>query len=334
MTAANAAARDERRQSAIRWFRGEPGDEATMSAAGEAVRAAAVTGASSGIGEATARALAAAGHPVVLGARRVERCEEIAAEIRADGGQAAAEPLDVADLTSVAAFVKSAEAAFGPLGVVVSNAGDLQPTTIAETDPGDFAAQISVNLVGAQRLVSLVVPGMIDRGRGDVVVVTSDVVRAPRPRMGAYVAAKAGLEGMVRALQLELEGTGVRASMVRPGPTWTGMGMTWPPEVYTPVLREWKRHGIFRHDGYLTPEGVASAVLAVVSAPPGTHLTLVEVEPEAPLRPPAAGAEKVEVEAEAPVRSSVEAEPEAPVRPPPAEGTESDDEAETEEADR
>jgi NAD(P)-dependent dehydrogenase (short-subunit alcohol dehydrogenase family) len=246
---------------------------------------AAVTGASSGIGEATARRLGAAGHPVVLGARRVEQCEEIAAEIRAAGGQAAAERLDVADLGSVRSFVKAAEAAFGPLHVVVSNAGDVQPTTIAGTDPEDFAAQLSVNLLGAQRLVSLVVPGMVERRRGDVVVVTSDVVRAPRPRMSAYVASKAGLEGMVRALQLELEGTGVRASMVRPGPTLTGMGMTWPPEVYTPLLREWKRHGVFRHDGYLPPEGVAGAVLAVVSAPPGTHLTLVEVEPEAPVRP-------------------------------------------------
>jgi NAD(P)-dependent dehydrogenase (short-subunit alcohol dehydrogenase family) len=231
--------------------------------------------------------LAAAGHLVVLGARRVERCEEIAAEIRAAGGQAVAERLDVADLASVGSFVKAAEATFGPLQVVVSNAGDVQPTSIADTAPEDFGAQVSVNLLGAQRLVSLVVPGMVERRRGDVVVVTSDVVRAPRPRMGAYVPSKAALEGMVRALQLELEGTGVRASMVRPGPTWTGMGMTWPPEVYTPVLREWKRHGVFRHDGYLTPDGVASAVLAVVSAPPGTHLTLVEVEPEAPILPPA-----------------------------------------------
>lgn len=245
-------------------------------------RAAIVTGASSGIGEATARALAAAGHPVVLGARRVERCEEIAAEIRAAGGRAVGERLDVAEAVSVASFVKAAEAAFGPVGVVVSNAGDLLPTTIAETDPDVFAEQVSVNLLGAQRLVSLVVPGMVERRRGDVVFVTSDVVRVPRPRMGAYVASKAGLEGLARALQLELEGTGVRASIVRPGPTLTGMGATWSPETYKPVLRDWKRHGVFRHDGYLAPEGVAGAVLAAVSAPVGTHFTLVEVEPEAP----------------------------------------------------
>lgn len=247
-----------------------------------------VTGASSGIGEATARVLAAAGQRVVLGARRVERCEEIAAEIRDGGGEAVAHALDVADLSSVAAFVKAAEAAYGPIEVVVSNAGDVLGTTAAETDPDEFAAQVSVNLLAAQRLVSLVVPGMIERQRGDVVFVTSDVTRVPRPRMSSYVAAKWGLEGLARALQLELEGSGVRASIVRPGPTTSGMGAGWDADTVNAVLRDWKRHGLLRHDGYLPPEGVAGAVLAVVSAPKGTHLTLIEVEPEAPVRDEAA----------------------------------------------
>lgn len=247
-------------------------------------RAAVVTGASSGIGAATARALAAAGHPVVLGARRVGRCSEVAAEIRAAGGVAVAERVDVTDLASMTAFVKAAEAAVGPLEVVVSNAGDVLPATVADTDPADFAAAVSVNLLAAQRLVTLAAPGMIERGRGDLVFVTSDVVRVPRPRMASYVAAKWGLEGMIRALQLELEGSGVRASIVRPGPTITEQGSTWSGEVVVPLLREWKRHGLMRHDGYLSPEGVAGAVLAVVSAPPGTHLTLIEVQPEAPVK--------------------------------------------------
>jgi NADP-dependent 3-hydroxy acid dehydrogenase YdfG len=253
-------------------------------ATGDILRPAVVTGASSGIGEATARALAAAGHPVVLGARRLERCEAIAAEIRAGGGQATAERVDVADLDSVGGFVKAASEAFGPIDVLVSNAGDVLPTTVTETEPGDFAEQLSVNLLAAQRLVTLVAPTMIERHRGDLVFVTSDVVRVPRPRMASYVTAKWGLEGLARALQLELEGTGVRASIVRPGPTVTGMGATWPAEVVTPLLRDWKRHGLMRHDGYLAPAGVAGAVVAVVSAPQGTHITLVEVEPEAPIR--------------------------------------------------
>ena len=95
---------------------------------------------------------------------------------------------------------------------------------------------LRVNLGGAHRLVRAFGPGMVERRRGDIVFVTSDVVAHPGPRMAAYVTSKWGLEGFVRALQMELEGTGVRATIVRPGPTLTGMGMDWDPEVTGEVL--------------------------------------------------------------------------------------------------
>jgi NAD(P)-dependent dehydrogenase (short-subunit alcohol dehydrogenase family) len=244
-------------------------------------RTAVVAGASSGIGAATALALAAAGHPVALGARRADRCEETAAKIRAEGGEAFAHPLDVGDGDSVQSFGAAVEAALGPVEVVVSGAGDLGPERVHDLDSETFLAQVQVYLVGAHRLVSRFVPGMVERRRGDVVLVSSDVVRAPRTRMGAYVAAKNGVEGMARALQMELEGTGVRASIVRPGPTMTGMGTNWDPEVTAEVLEEWVRWGLARHPCFLRPSDVATAITAVVSAPRGTHLTLVEVQPEA-----------------------------------------------------
>lgn len=122
---------------------------------------------------------------------------------------------------------------------------------------------------------------MVERGRGDIVFVSSDVVRAPRTRMGAYVAAKNGVEGMARAMQMELEGTGVRASIVRPGPTMTGMGMSWDPQTTAEILDEWVKWGVARHPYFLKPDNVAAAIAAVVQAPRGTHLTLVEVQPEA-----------------------------------------------------
>ena len=98
---------------------------------------------------------------------------------------------------------------------------------------------------------------MVERRRGDLIFVTSDVVAHPRPRMSAYVASKWGLEGFVTALQMELEGTGVRAVIVRPGPTLTGMGMDWDPDVTGEVLAEWARWGLARHSAFLRPEGVA-----------------------------------------------------------------------------
>ncbi|MFD1543742.1 SDR family oxidoreductase [Nonomuraea guangzhouensis] len=247
-------------------------------------RPALVTGASSGIGAATATLLAAKGHPVALGARRADKCHELADALKKDGAETFAHALDVADSESVQHFVSAAADALGAPEIVVCGAGDLSAERIHELDSAGFAAQVGVHLVGAHRLVSQVVPGMVERGRGDVVLVSSDVVRAPRTRMGAYVAAKNGIEGMARVLQMELEGTGVRASIVRPGPTMTGMGMGWDAETTGEVLEEWVKWGLARHPYFLRPEDVAAAIAVVVEAPRGTHLTLVEVQPEAKVR--------------------------------------------------
>jgi NADP-dependent 3-hydroxy acid dehydrogenase YdfG len=246
-------------------------------------RAAVVTGASSGIGLATAQALAAAGHPVVLGARRLDRLEESAAKIRADGGEALALPLDLTEDASIDAFVARAEAELGPIEVVVSNAGEVFPSATLAVDPDDFVQQVQLNLLGAHRLVRALGPAMVERQRGDIVFVTSDVVRLLRPSMASYVASKHALEGMARAMQMELEGTGVRVGIVRPGPSSTEQGSTWDPAAIDDVLAEWGRWGLMRHAGILRAADVAAAVLTVVSTPRGTHLTLVEVEPEAPV---------------------------------------------------
>jgi short-subunit dehydrogenase len=144
---------------------------------------------------------------------------------------------------------------------------------------------VQVNLVGAHRLVAAIVPGMVSRQRGDVVFISSDVARTPRPRMGGYVASKHGVEGMAQAMQMELEGSGVRVSVVRPGPTMTGMGMTWEPEKVQAVLDDWARWGLARHPNFLRPSDVAAAVTAIVTTPRGSHLTLIEIQPEAPLTP-------------------------------------------------
>ena len=250
-------------------------------------RAAVVTGASSGLGLAIALALAEAGHPVVLGARRLDRLEETAAKIRAEGGEALARPLDLTDDASIDAFCAAASDELGPIEVVVSNAGDVLPATALEVDPDDFARQVQVNVLGAHRLVRRLGPPMVERQRGDIVFVTSDVVRVPRTFMAAYVTSKNALEGLARAMQMELEGSGVRVGIVRPGPSTTEQGTTWSEAIVNEVVADWERWGVVRHNGALRPVDVARAVLAVVSTPRGTHLTLVEVEPEAPAGGPA-----------------------------------------------
>ncbi|WP_194818608.1 SDR family oxidoreductase [Nocardia sp. XZ_19_385] len=247
-------------------------------------RPAIVAGASSGIGAATAIALAGLGHPVALGARRVDKCQELAEKIKADGGTAFAHRLDVTDADSVEEFVSAAENELGPTEILVSGAGDIEFGPVHEMDPERFLHQIAVHLGGAHRLANRVLPGMIARQRGDFVLISSDCAPEPRPQTGAYSAAKAGLEAMALQLRMELEGTGVRASLVRPGPTLTGMGMNSTPEVVGPMLQAWKDWGFARHPYMLRAEDLAAAVVAVVSVPRGAHLVLVEVQPEAPLR--------------------------------------------------
>ncbi|WP_109529842.1 MULTISPECIES: SDR family oxidoreductase [Nocardia] len=243
-----------------------------------------VAGASSGIGAATAVALAALGHPVALGARRVEVCEQIAEGIRADGGQAFAHRLDVTSGESVDAFVTAAEAANGPTEILVSGAGDIEFSLIEAMDPDRFLDQVQVHLVGAHRMTHRVLPGMLERRRGDVVLISSDCAPTPRPRTGAYSASKAAVESMGLQLRMELEGTGIRASLVRPGPTQTGMGMQADAGVVGPLLEDWVHWGFARHPYLLRAADMAAAVVAVVGAPRGVHMALVEVQPEAPLR--------------------------------------------------
>jgi short-subunit dehydrogenase len=243
-----------------------------------------VTGASSGIGEATARALAALGHPVVLGARRLDRCEKTAAELQEQGCTAVALPLDLADVASREDFVRRAVGAVGPVEVLVSNAGAQSPGTTLQATEQDMLEHLQVNLLGAHAMVRALAPGMVERGHGDLVFVTSEVVRAPRPGVSPYVTSKAALEGMVAVLERELEGTGVRVSTVRPGQTLTEMGWDWDQQVTDEILRSWQHWGLARHPAFLPASGVAAAVVAAVSAPPGVAFSVLEVEPVAPVR--------------------------------------------------
>ncbi len=242
-----------------------------------------VAGASSGIGAATAAELASRGFPVALGARRVDKCEELAAQIRADGGEAVAMRLDVTDPDSVTQFVRGAEQELGEIEVLVAGAGDTFFGRIYETGTDDFEAQIQIHLIGANRLATAVLPGMVKRQRGDVIFIGSDVALRQRPHMGAYGAAKAGLVAMVTNLQMELEGTGVRASVIHPGPTQTSMGWSLPPESIAPALEDWAKWGQARHSYFLRAGDLARAVAFVAETPRGGFVVSMELQPEAPL---------------------------------------------------
>ena len=250
-------------------------------------RPAVVTGASAGIGAAIVRRLVSEGVPVVLGARRVERCQRLLDALAAEferTPEALVLPLDVTALDSIAAFAEAATAWAGEIDIVISNAGGLDPLP-AWGSPEGFGGQISLNLLGPQALCAQLCPAMIARQRGDLVFVTSETAVFTRPLAAGYVAAKAGLEAWVRTLRLELEGTGVRAGMVRPGPTVTEQGGDWDGVDIEHVVRTWERLALIRHDGYMRPDDVATAVWAMVTTPRGAEIALIEAQPQAPVGP-------------------------------------------------
>jgi NADP-dependent 3-hydroxy acid dehydrogenase YdfG len=159
-------------------------DSAGLTGVGEtplAGRVALVTGASSGIGRATARALAAAGAQVGLAARRAERLEELEEEIAQGGGEAIALPTDVTDYTQAEAMARRAEEIFGGVDVLVNAAGIMLPAPIAGADPADWRTMVDVNLLGVLYATRAVLPGMLECGDGHIVNVSSTSGRVASP---------------------------------------------------------------------------------------------------------------------------------------------------------
>lgn len=171
-----------------------------------------VTGASSGIGERVALALAAEGWTVLASARRVEPLAALAA--RAVGpGRIIPVPLDITDADGV----KSALAAHGPVALAVLNAGTYQPDSAKDLDPATFARTIDVNLIGTVNCLAAILPGMIAAGRGQVAVVSSVAGYRGLPRSLAYGASKAALNNMTESLKLDVERYGIKVQLVCPG---------------------------------------------------------------------------------------------------------------------
>jgi NADP-dependent 3-hydroxy acid dehydrogenase YdfG len=243
-------------------------------------RVAIVTGASSGIGAAIGQALATSGFAVALGARRMDRLGAMAEIVEGQGGRAVALPLDVTRPESIDAFVADAEARLGPVEVVVSNAGIGVPGLLHEVEAADLEMELRTNLLGPMLLARRVLPAMLARKSGDLVFVSSMNAVEPRPFQAGYTAAKAGVEGLARALRRELEGTGVRAVVVRPGPTRSEFGFAWGPEVLERVLDSWKHWGFLRHNEMLDGEAIAKAVVWAVSQPRSTSIDVIQVNPE------------------------------------------------------
>jgi NADP-dependent 3-hydroxy acid dehydrogenase YdfG len=188
---------------------------------GLAKHVAIVTGASSGIGAATADEFARRGARVVLAARRADELRARAEAISAAGGDAVAIATDVTQARQISELVEATEAAFGPVDILVNNAGVNWLRVVAATAPAELSWLLEVNLLGAMLLTRAVLPGMLERHRGAIIFVGSLSGRVAMEPV--YSATKYGLRGFALGLRRQLAGSGVSVSLVSPGNIRTDM---------------------------------------------------------------------------------------------------------------
>lgn len=188
-----------------------------MSKEAEAEHVAIVTGASSGIGEATAYCLADAGYVVVLAARRGDLLDRIVEEIKRKGGKALSVPTDLSDAGETSALVKRALEAFGRVDVLVNNAGYGPPYALEQLDRSALRHVFDVNLLSGMQLIAELTPVMRAQGGGRIINVGSLSQYVGAPMAAAYAATKRGMDGMTDCLRLELAPWNIQLSLVVPG---------------------------------------------------------------------------------------------------------------------
>jgi short-subunit dehydrogenase len=219
-----------------------------------------VTGASSGIGEATARLFGAEGYRVVLAARRLDRLQGLQKEIESKGGEALPIETDVSDAKSIQALIDKTLAAYKQIDVLFNNAGFGRTKWLEEMDPEkDIAAQIQVNLIGVIQTTRAVLPHMIERRKGSIINMCSLSGFVGTPTYTIYAASKFGVRGFSDALRREVGVWGIKVSVIYPGGVATEFGS------HTGAAR---KTGITTPAALrMTPEGVAKAVVSAARRP-------------------------------------------------------------------
>lgn len=222
-------------------------------------RTALVTGASRGIGNACAHALASAGHRVVLAARTVNKLEETASQLRASGMEAFVVEIDVSESESIANGVSKAAKEFGKIDILVNNAGIAKDGLAVRMKKADWEIVLQTNLSGSFFAVQQVLPGMMRERWGRIVNISSVVGETGNPGQANYVASKAGLIGLTKSLAREVGSRNITVNAVAPGFIETDMTQGLSEELKQKMVDQTplKRVG--------TPEDVASAVKFLVS---------------------------------------------------------------------
>lgn len=231
-----------------------------------------ITGASSGIGEAAARLIAAKGARVVLGARRTERLDKLVREIQAEGGSASASTLDVTDLESMQAFVAFAKAQHGKVDVIINNAGVMPLSPLASLKVNEWNQMLDVNVRGVLHGIAAVLPGMEAQGFGQVINISSIGGLAVSPTAAVYCATKFAVRAISDGLRQETDK--IRVTVVCPGVVESELADTISDEGAREVMKAYRRVAI-------NADAIARALAYAIEQPDDVDVSEIVVRPTA-----------------------------------------------------
>lgn len=232
----------------------------------------AITGASSGIGEAAARVLAGLGARVVIGARRTDRLERLAGEIREAGGSVRAQALDVTRRAEVDAFVALAAAEFGRLDVMVNNAGVMPLSPLDALKVEEWDRMVDVNIKGVLYGIAAALPVMKAQGSGQIINLSSIGGHRVSPTAAVYCATKFAVGAISDGLRQEMDR--LRVTVISPGTTTSELADTISDPVAREAMKAWRAITI-------SPDAVAQAIAYAIGQPEDVDVSEIIVRPTA-----------------------------------------------------
>ena len=200
-----------------------------------------ITGASSGIGETTARLLASLGAHVVIGARRLERLETLASDIQADGGSVVVQRLDVTELEQMQAIIEAAQSRFGRVDAVINNAGVMPLSSLEALKIEEWNRMIDVNIRGVLHGIAAGLPVMKKQGFGHFINIASIGAYEVSPTAAVYCATKYAVRAITDGLRQETAGQGIRVTLVSPGVTESELAESITDNEAKEIMKEYRR---------------------------------------------------------------------------------------------
>jgi NADP-dependent 3-hydroxy acid dehydrogenase YdfG len=232
-----------------------------------------ITGASSGLGEATARLLSAQGATLVLGARRVERIQTLADELTASGGKALARPTDVTDRNQVKALVDAAVATYGRIDVMINNAGLMPQSLLEHLKVDEWDQMIDVNIKGVLYGIAAALPHMQQRKAGHIINVSSVAGHKVGPGSAVYAATKHAVRALSEGLRQEVKPYNIRTTVISPGAVATEL----PNTITDPGVAE--RINSFYKEMAIPADSFARTVVFAMSQPEDVDINEILFRP-------------------------------------------------------